>query len=229
MIDTIINGDCLVEMKQFPDKCFDLCLTDPPYGIGEAAGKNQSRGGRTGFDGKKKSARKMVAATDYGNSSWDDAPPSPEVFAEIFRVSKNQIIFGGNFFGLPASPCWPVWDKDNGNNDFADCELAWTSFKSAVRKFKHRWNGMLQEDMKHKEKRYHPTQKPVKLFMSILEKYSEPGDLILDPFLGSGTTAIACQKTGRHYLGIEQNSEYCDIARRRIAAIPARLDRWSTP
>jgi site-specific DNA-methyltransferase (adenine-specific) len=86
---------------------------------------------------------------------------------------------------------------------------------------------MLQENMKHKEKRYHPTQKPVKLFMDILEKYSKPDDLVLDPFLGSGTTAIACQKTGRRYIGIEKIPEYCEIARRRIAAVPARLDRWA--
>jgi hypothetical protein len=184
------------------------------------SGENKSRGGRDPHN-----PRRKIKANDYGNASWDDAPPSPEVFAEIFRVSKNSIIFGGNYFGLPASPCWIVWDKDN-SGDFADCELAWTSFSTAVRKFKSRWNGMLQEDMKHKEKRYHPTQKPVKLFMWILEKYSKPGDLILDPFLGSGTTVIACQKTGRHCVGIEQIPEYVEIARARLAALPARLDRW---
>lgn len=123
-------------------------------------------------------------------------------------------------------PAGIVWDKVNGKNDFADCELAWTSFDSAVRKFEFKWHGMLQEDMKHKEKRYHPTQKPVKLFMQIIEKYSQPTDLILDPFLGSGTTAIACQKTGRHWIGIEREAAYCEIARKRIAALPARLDNW---
>jgi site-specific DNA-methyltransferase (adenine-specific) len=227
-VDIIIQGDALTELRKLPDESFDLCLTDPPYGIGEAAGKNDSRSKAFGSKsfGPKNTKKTVVPATKYGNATWDDAPPSPEVFAEIFRVSKNQIIFGGNYFGLPASPCWLVWDKDNGDSDFADCELAWTSFKSAVRKFKYRWNGMLQEDMKHKEKRYHPTQKPVKLFMQIIEKYSKPGDLILDPYLGSGTTAIAAQKTGRKCVGIEREAVYVEIARKRIAAIPQRLDSF---
>jgi site-specific DNA-methyltransferase (adenine-specific) len=135
----------------------------------------------------------------------------------MMRVSKNQIIFGGNYFieYLKNSPCWIVWDKDNSGN-FADCELAWASFKTAVRKFKWRWNGMLQEDMKHKESRYHPTQKPVELMKWILNKYSKPTDLILDPFLGSGTTAIAAKQIHRRYIGIEISQKYCDIARQRL-------------
>ena len=227
-VDTIICGDCLEEMRQFPDKYFDLCLTDPPYGIGEAAGKNQSRS--KAFGSKTHAAhntrKTVIPSKDYGNAAWDNKPPSEELFDELFRVSKNQIIFGGNYFCLPPSPCWIVWDKDN-SGDFADCELAWTSFPTAVRKIKFRWNGMLQEDMKHKETRYHPTQKPVKLFVDILEKYSKPGDTVLDPFLGSGTTAIACLKTDRRYVGIEKEPEYCEIARKRVAAVPARLDRWA--
>jgi DNA modification methylase len=227
-IDTIICGDCLPYLQEMESKSIDLVLTDPPYGIGEAAGKNDSRSKAFGSKsfGPKNSRKRIVPANNYGNATWDNKTPSKEVFDELFRVSKNQIIFGGNFFGLPASPCWIVWDKDN-SGDFADCELAWTSFPTAVRKFKYRWNGMLQEDMKHKEKRYHPTQKPVKLFMQILEKYSKPGDLVLDPFLGSGTTAIACKKLGRHFIGIEQEGQYVDIANMRIAAIPRRLEEWA--
>ena len=213
-IDRIMEGDCLEVMKQFPDKCFDLVLTDPPYGIGEAAGKNESRGC-------------LAKSKDYGYSDWDDKIPDAAYFDEIFRVSKNQIIFGGNYFILPPSSCWLVWDKLNGKTDFADCELVWTSFDTAVRKFSFRWQGMLQEDMKHKEKRYHPTQKPVKLFMQIIEKYSQPGETILDPFLGSGTTAIAAYNTGRHCVGIEKIPAYVDIARERLAALPMRLDNWS--
>jgi len=137
---------------------------------------------------------------------------------EIFRISKNQIIFGGNYYGsvLGDTNCYIVWDKDNGDNDFADCELAWTSFKSAVRKFKWRWNGMLQEDMKYKEARFHPTQKPVELMKWILGKYSEPTDLILDPFLGSGTTAVAAKQLHRRYIGIEISPKYCEIAKQRL-------------
>ena len=205
-LDKIICGDCLEVMRGLPDKCVDLVLTDPPYGIGEAKGKNKTRG-------------KLAKAKDYGVDDWDDRIPERGVFDEIRRVSKHAIIFGGNYFAeyLDNSPCWLVWDKDNGGCDFADCELAWTNFHTAVRKFTFRWHGMLQGDMKEKETRYHPTQKPVKLFRQILDSYSNPGDIILDPFLGSGTTAVACVETGRHFIGIELEEKYCEIARRRVA------------
>ena len=206
-IDRIYCGDCLDFMREMPDKGVDLVLTDPPYGIGEAAGKNLSRQGYG-----------LAGAKDYGNLDWDNARVSDDVVSQMCRVSKNQIVFGGNYYAdlLDPTSCWLVWDKDNGENDFADCELAWTSFKTAVRKFKWRWNGMLQEDMRHKEERIHPTQKPVPLFMQILEKYSKPGDLVLDPFLGSGTTAIACLRTGRHFIGIEKHEPYFIMAQERI-------------
>ena len=212
-VDRIYCGDCLDLMREMPDKCIDLVLTDPPYGIGEAAGKNKTRGGGA-FGGKKHN----VPARDYGNLDWDNARASDAVISQMCRVSKNQIIFGGNYYAdlLDPTSCWLVWDKDNGGNDFADCELAWTSFKTAVRKFKWRWNGMLQEDMRHKEERIHPTQKPVPLFVWILERYSKPGDLVLDPFLGSGTTAIACLRTGRHFIGIEKHEPYFIMAQERI-------------
>lgn len=200
-------GDCLELMQEYPDNHFDLVLTDPPYGIGEAAGKNITRGVKTAFGGKR---GKFVKSTDYGISNWDNHRIGIEHFNEMFRISKNQIIFGGNYYTdyLPPSACWIVWDKDNGANDFADCELAWTSFPSAVRMIKYRWNGMLQEDMAHKEKRTHPTQKPTPLFTWILEKYSKEGDLICDPFLGSGTTLEACRKTNRNCIGFEISDEW---------------------
>ncbi|RJS73020.1 site-specific DNA-methyltransferase, partial [ANME-2 cluster archaeon] len=133
-----------------------------------------------------------------------------EYFDEMLRISKNQIIFGGNYYTdyLTPSSCWIVWDKRNGRNDFADCELAWTSFKSAVRIFRYKWNGMLQENMKKKEKRVHPTQKPTPVFTWILKKYSNEGDLICDPFLGSGTTLEACRKTNRNCIGFEISGEW---------------------
>ena len=120
---TIIWGDCGEELKQYPDKHFDLVLTDPPYGIGESNEKNLTRG-------------KLAEPTDFGHYEWDKSSPSAEIFKEMIRISKNQIIFGGNYFieYLHNSSCWIVWDKDNGTNDFADCELALTSFKTAVRK-----------------------------------------------------------------------------------------------
>lgn len=195
-INKIINADCLDILKQLPDKCIDLVLTDPPYGIGESCGKNKTRD-------------HVCRATDYGNKDWDKSIPSKEIFNEIIRVSKNQIIFGGNYFVeyLHNSNCWLVWDKLN-TGDFADCELAWTSFKSAVRKYTFRWNGMLQQNMKNKEKRIHPTQKPTDLFGMILRDYSKEGDLILDPFSGSGTTARACHNLKRRFICVEKDFDH---------------------
>jgi len=203
----LYNGDCLEVMKGLEPDSVDLVLTDPPYGIDEANGKNKSRSC-------------IAKSKDYGNLSWDNSIPEKEIF-QLLLTTKNQIIFGGNYFieHLKNSPCWLVWDKLNGNNDFADCELAWASFKTAVRKYEWRWQGMLQQQMgQHKEERHHPTQKPIGLFYKILEDYSKDTDLILDPFLGSGTTAIVCERLGRKWIGVEINKEYCDIAVKRIEA-----------
>ncbi len=190
---TLIHGDCLEEMKKIPDKSIDLVLTDPPYGI-DSHSKNASRSN-------------LAVAKDYGKCEWDKNIPEKRIFSEMFRVSKNQIIFGGNYFVeyLKNSPCWIFWDKDNGNNDFADGELIYTSFSSSVRKIKWRWAGMLQEDMKNKDIRVHPTQKPRGVLKWILEKYSNKGQTILDPFMGSGTTGVACKELNRNFIGIEIN------------------------
>jgi DNA modification methylase len=213
----LILGDCIETLKSMPDKSVDCIITDPPYGIGEAAGKNKTRGGCVGFGGKKGN---YVPSKDYGSLVWDDIPPSPEYFSEMIRVSRNQIIFGGNYFALPPSSCWIVWDKMNGASDFADCELAWTSFKSAVRIFRYRWQGMLQGDMGHKEERFHPTQKPLPLMEWIVNKYTKEGETILDPFMGSGTTGMAVLKNGRDFIGVEKEPDYFIIAE-------ARIDKWS--
>ena len=204
-INKVINADSLAVMRLIPDKSIDLVLTDPPYGIGESKGKNKSRGC-------------IAQSRDYGNEDWDNSIPSEAIFKEMFRISKNQIIFGGNYFveHLVNSSCWIVWDKDNGATDFADCELAWTSFKTAVRKFKWKWQGMLQENMKHKDIRVHPTQKPVELMRWILENYSKEGDLICDPFMGSWTTARACKDLNRNFIGFEISEEYCKIGEKRL-------------
>ena len=196
----IIHADCIDILKELPDKCIDLILTDPPYGI------NVAKSGKVG-------GGKCCKVTDYGAKEWDSEIPHKEIFYEMKRVSKNQIIFGGNYFVefLENSPCWIVWDKLNTGN-FADCELAWTSFKSAVRKYEFRWNGMLQQNMKNKEKRIHPTQKPTDLFGMILRDYSKEGDLILDPFSGSGTTARACHNLKRNFICIEKDKEYFEAS-----------------
>ena len=206
MIDTVICGDCLEVMRDMDDNSVDLVLTDPPYGINVMDEKKQlSRGAK---------------CINYGTIDWDDEIPCKEVFEQIFRVSKNQIIWGGNYFieYLKNSPCWLVWDKTgNTPTDFADCELAWTSFSTAVRKYNYMWTGFWQEYMgKLKEKRVHPNQKPSIMMSWVLKQYTKEGDLILDPFFGSGTTGVAAVRMGRHFIGIEISPEYCKIAEKRI-------------
>src|SRR5690554_179071 len=139
VISEVFLMDCMEGMKQYPDNHFDLAVVDPPYGIGEDGAKNHSRS-------------KLTKSTEYTTKNWDSSPPDKQYFLELIRVSKHQIIFGANHFiqNIPDSnsSCWIVWDKDNGETDFADCELAWTNFDKAVRRFKWRWHGMLQQDMK---------------------------------------------------------------------------------
>ena len=195
----IILSDSLEILKQLPDKCIELVLTDPPYGI------NIARSGQVGGNNK-------AAATDYGAEEWDAEIPSKEFFDEIFRVSKNQIIFGGNYFvdrlGV-NSPCWIVWDKNNSGN-FAPCELAFTSFKCALKKYVWTWNGMLQENMKDKEIRIHPTQKPVGLLKQILADFydADSGGIVADFFSGSASTAVACAEYGIPFVAVEKNETY---------------------
>lgn len=207
----LINDDCLNILKQLPDKSIDLILTDPPYGIG--VGKKTVK-----FTGKVEGRGFCCPRNKLEAKDWDDSIPSKEIFDEIFRVSKNQIIWGGNYFTeyLSGSSCWIVWDKDNGTTDFADCELAYTSFNSAVRKFKYRWNGCLIQDPRMKEEKIHPTQKPIPLFQFCIEKYSKPDDIILDPFSGSGTTAIAAFNSNRTFICIEKDKEYYNKAIERF-------------
>ena len=195
---TLYCGDCL-ELLPTLGKV-DAVVTDPPYGIGEAAGKNLSRG-------------KMALVGDYGSSDWDNEPASPEQIAAIRNCSRWQIIFGGNYFDLPPSPCWLVWDKQNGTNDFADCELAWTNLNKAVRRIYWRWNGMIR---KGSDIREHPTQKPVGVMEWCIQHLPDIEGTILDPFMGSGTTGVACANLGRKFIGIELEPKYFDIACKRI-------------
>jgi len=202
----LYNTDCMKIMPSIADKYFDLAIIDAPYGIGQGGDKNHLRG--------KYAVAKKYRAFD------DEQSPAKEYFQELFRISKNQIIFGANHFisKLPKqdSPCWIVWDKNNYSTDFADCELAWTSFKTAVRKFKFTWNGMLQEDMKNKEIRIHPAQKPVKLYEWLLQKYAKAGDKILDTHAGSGSSRIAAYLLGFDFTGIEIDEYYCEISTQRF-------------
>jgi len=205
---TIYHGHCLSVMDALhPDRgprpCYDLLLTDPPYGIGEAAGKNVSRS-------------KLAVSADYGHAMWDDRTASVEITAAR-QLCRWQIVFGGNYYALPPSSCWLVWDKENGASDFADCELAWTNLKKAVRKLTYRWNGMLQQPGRPKEQREHPTQKPEPVMVWALQNAPHDVRTVFDPFMGSGTTLVAAKRLGRRAIGIEINERYCEIAARRLA------------
>lgn len=206
MISEVYNCDCLEYIKTLPDKYFDLCIADPPYGIGECGAKNHSR-------------TKLAKAKEYTAKDWDFQALSKEYFDEILRVSKKAIIWGANHFisKIPYdSSCWIVWDKENGENDFSDCELAWTNFKTSVRRFKFRWAGMLQGNMKNKEIRIHPTQKPVALYSWILDNYANQGDRIFDPFLGSGSSRIAAYKKGFDFYACELDKDYYEAQEERF-------------
>lgn len=204
---TIYRGDCMELMAGLDDKAFDLAVVDPPYGIGESGKTNASRG-------------KLAVAKDYKPFAGGDlcAPPA-EYFEALARVSDNQVVWGANHFIdriAKGSPCWIVWDKENGGSDFADCELAYTSFKTAVRRFRFQWAGMLQGDMKNKEIRIHPTQKPVKLYDWILSNYAKPEQNILDTHLGSASSAIAAYYFGCEFVGIELDEDYFEAACKRL-------------
>ena len=199
------HGDCREILPLLG--AFDLVLTDPPYGIGEAAGKNKSR-------------NQLAKARDYGSDEWDNEPPPVWVIELIRAKATWQILFGGNYYNLPPSSCWLVWDKDN-SGDFADCELAWTNLPKAVRRLVWRWNGMLQQDMANKEVREHPTQKPVAVMRWALLQ-AKDAQAVCDPFMGVGTTGIACALEGRDFVGIERERKYFDIACERIARAQAQ-------
>lgn len=201
----VFNMDCMEFMRTLPDKAFDLAVVDPPYGLGIS-----SNGYVGGFSKTKKF---------YGVKEWDNAPPDIDYFKQLGRVSKNQIIWGANhFISLNAidSSCWLVWDKDV-SGDFADCELAWTSFPTAVRKFKFTWNGFRQGYANGvKEARQHPTQKPVALYRWLLQNYAKPGNTILDTHLGSGSSRIAAYHMGFDFTGIEIDAEYFEAQETRF-------------
>jgi len=190
-------------MKSFPDKSFDLVLTDPPYGINADKGVG-------GFGVSRETAR-------HYEDNWDSKTPEQEVFDEIIRVSNSAIIFGGQFFTdkLPVNGHWIVWDKVGGvkfDNPFGDCELAWTNInKKSVKKYICIQQGFVSEE----KERSHPTQKPVRVFGSIIQDLKEI-NTILDPFMGSGTTLVAAKQLGRKATGIEISHKYCDIAVDRL-------------
>ena len=209
LLNTITLGDSLEILKTLPDKCFDLLLTDPPYGIGADKGTN-------GFG---------VAQNKKYAGGWDAVRPTREHFDEMLRVSKKAIIFGGNYFSdlLPTSKCWLVWDKIGSlsfQNPFADVELLWTNFSHASKKYTAIQQGFVNSEQ---VERIHPTQKPVNLLMAILRDHTEAGFTILDPFSGSGSVAIACHRLGLDFVAIEREPDYHRASLDRLATERAQL------
>lgn len=193
MDSIVLNSDCLHWMKEYPDNYFDLAIVDPPYGI-----RNMNAGGR-GINGW----------NDWRGKEWDNAIPNDEYFKELFRVSKNQIIWGGNYFPLKPTKCWIIWDKGQRDFSLADGEMAWTSFDKAMRIFE------LSRGTANAEDKIHPTQKPVKLYEWILSKFAKEGDFILDTHLGSGSSRIAAHKAKLDFTGFEIDKEYFDNQEQR--------------
>lgn len=210
----LILGDCLQVMPTLGR--FDAVVTDPPYGIGEASGKAKTR----------KRAGNAKWVKDYGSKEWDNQTCEAEI-ALARSIAKWQVIFGGNYYDLPPTKCWLVWDKLNGETDFADCELAWTNLPQAVRRIKFLWNGW---NLGGNESRGdHPTQKPIEVMRWCITHLKPPAETILDPFMGSGTTLVACQKLGRKGTGIELDPEYFEIACRRVDEAARQPDLFVQP
>ena len=205
----IYNKDCMEAMKEMSDNQFDLAIVDPPYGI-SAAKRNDW--------GKKRTKKSAAKQSNYKSKNWDNNVPNKIYFDELFRVSKNQIIWGVNNYPYSNLDGGRIfWDKGVGEKwSMSDGEIAFTSKSRAVRKIKILWNGMLQHDMKNKEIRIHPTQKPVKLYEWLLMNYAKEGDTILDTHLGSGSIAIACHNLGFELTGYEIDKEYFEAAKKRI-------------
>lgn len=211
LLNNVTHSDCLPILRALETKSVDLLLTDPPYGISIA------ETGRVGSD------------TCFTPKYWDSSIPCRETFGEMLRVARRHVIWGGNYFSahLPSSRCWLVWNKSDGMPPltFADCELAWTSANRNAMVFNCRWRGFVKDS--RDGPKLHPTQKPLALMKWCMAEFSRPGDTILDPFLGSGTVAVAAIALDRNFIGIERDIEYVVTAKKRITA--ARGAKFSAP
>lgn len=203
---TLYLGDCMDILPTLPR--VDAVITDPPYGIGENHKKVASR-------------EQLAKPKDYGEFDWDKEPPSKELIDAIRYKAQWSALFGGNYFELPPTSCWLVWDKLN-TGDFANCELAWTNWPKAVRRIQWRWNGMIRQG---NEERFHPTQKPLGVMKWVIELCPK-SDTIFDPFMGSGTTGVAAIEMGRKFIGIEKEPKYFEIACKRIESATRQEDMF---
>ncbi|MDG4518018.1 DNA methyltransferase [Streptococcus suis] len=217
-----INADCMDVMREYPDNYFDLAIVDPPYFSGPEKRK---------FYGRKISP--IGVQRLYGQTSeWD--VPGKDYFDELFRVSKNQIIWGVNYFQYDFGPGRIVWDKVNGQSSFSDCEIAYCSTHDSVRLFRYMWNGMMQGksiaeghvqqgNKRLNEKRIHPTQKPVNLYRWLVQKYTKKGDKILDTHVGSASSLIAFEEAGLEYVACEKDEEIYQSALARLEEYKSQI------
>ena len=204
---TVTNEDDMELMKRYPDNYFDLAIVDPPYGIDLA---NMNMG-----IGKSKKASK-AKNRKWKNKDWDKVTPTAEYFKELFRVSKVQFIWGGNYFELPPCKFYIIWDKEIPNGlSFADCEMCWTSLDKAPRIFRY-------SAYKDKKTKFHPTQKPKKLYEWLLMNYAKGGDKILDTHLGSGSIAIACHNLGFELTACELDKDYYEASLKRFKQVTSQ-------
>lgn len=221
--------DCMQGMKEFPDKYFDLAIVDPPYGRKEHGGRN-----RSGYVRQKNGSKIFVKDGQYENQNWDNEPPSEDYFNELMRVSKNQIIFGCNYFDYPLIGGRIVWDKCNDGSDQSDAEIAYCSMNDRVDIFRYMWRGMFQGksitegttqqgNKRLNEKRIHPTQKPVALYEWLLSRYAKPNDIILDTHVGSASSLIACHNTNHKFVGFELDEYYYKVSKQRLDAEMAQM------
>lgn len=223
------NMDCMQGMKEFPDKYFDLAIVDPPYGRKEHGGKS-----RSGYVRQKNGSKIFVKDGQYENRKWDNKTPSEEYFNELTRVSKNQIIFGCNYFDYPLIGGRIIWDKCNDGSDQSDAEIAYCSMNDRVDIFRYMWRGMFQGksiaegtvqqgNKKLNEKRIHPTQKPVALYEWLLNRYAKPDDIILDTHVGSASSLIACYNTNHKFIGFELDEYYYKVSKQRLDCEMAQM------
>ena len=207
-LNSFLNMDCMEGMKEFPDKYFELAIVDPPYGIDFG---NYNRTNKDIHGNRYK-------ADKYHNADWDKGTPTDEYFKELMRVSKNQIIWGGNYFNLPPTQGFIFWYKRNPVDNFSDGEFAWTSFKKPAKCYDYMYFGNINAE----PDRIHPTQKPVKLYEWILTNYAKQGDKILDTHVGSASSLIACHNLGFDYVGFELDTDYYNMANDRLERVKSQ-------
>ena len=202
---TLFNADCADVLASWPD-CFGVgaVVTDPPYGISAYSGGTMGGG-------------VLAKQSTYEPTEWDAEPIDFDLLQRLLGLGRWQIVFGGNYYPMPAAKCWLVWDKVNGKNNFADCELAWTNLPRAVRLKRYMWHGMLRE--KGAQRGDHPTQKPLEVMKWCIDQLPDDVETILDPFAGSGTTGVAALQKGKRFIGIEREPKYFEAMCRRIREV----------